>query len=178
MLIDSLAVDATGGHVPVRYFTTHSESGRYVEHFFWLVVESEKIGQLGGIMRLHHVQLSMPKGAEDQARLFYSDALGLTEVEKPPSLAGRGGCWFRAFEGTAVVAEIHLGVESGFSPAHKAHPGLVVASTVELEDLATRIQSAGFDLSWEERHTFEGYERFHCRDPFSNRVEVLSRLTL
>lgn len=129
-------------------------------------------------MRLHHVQVSMPKGEEDQARLFYGEALGLTEVEKPPSLAGRGGCWFRAFEGTSVVAEIHLGVESEFSPAQKAHPGLVVASTAELEDLATRIQSAGFDLSWEERHTFEGYERFHCRDPFSNRVEVLSPLAL
>lgn len=116
----------------------------------------------------------MPKGAEQQARLFYGEALGLIEVEKPPSLTGRGGCWFRAFEGSSVVAEIHLGVESGFSPAHKAHPGLVVASTSALEDLANKISSSGFELSWAERHTFEGYERFHCRDPFGNRVEVLS----
>lgn len=33
----------------------------------------------------------MPQGEEDRAREFYRDALGLTEVEKPPSLAGRGG---------------------------------------------------------------------------------------
>lgn len=67
-----------------------------------------------------------------------------------------------------------MGVEPGFSQAKKAHPGLIVASTAELEELATQIQSAGFALSWDDRHTFEGYERFHCRDPFNNRVEVLS----
>ena len=93
-------------------------------------------------MRLHHVQVSMPVGGEDRARLFYGGALGLAEVAKPPSLAGRGGCWFRAFEGTAVVAEIHLGVEAGFSPAHKAHPGLVVSSIAELEAMASSIQVA------------------------------------
>ncbi|WP_354182886.1 VOC family protein [Arthrobacter sp. UYP6] len=125
-------------------------------------------------MRLHHVQVSIPEGGEEQARGFYGGALGLTEVPKPPSLAGRGGCWFRAFEGSTVVAEIHLGVDSPFVPAKKAHPALVVASAAALEDLGSRIASRGFDVSWEERHTFEGYERFHCRDPFNNRVEVLS----
>ncbi|AIY02785.1 hypothetical protein ART_3186 [Arthrobacter sp. PAMC 25486] len=128
-------------------------------------------------MRLHHVQVSIPKGGEDQARLFYGQVLGLTEVQKPPSLAGRGGCWFRSFEGASVVAEIHVGVDSGFSPAQKTHPGFVVASTAELEGLADRIQSAGLEQSWVERYTFEGYERFHCRDPFGNRIEVLTPLT-
>lgn len=127
-------------------------------------------------MRLHHVQVSIPKDGEEQARSFYAEALGLTEVPKPPSLAGRGGCWFRAFEGDSVVAEVHLGVDSPFVPAQKAHPALVVASAEELEELGARIESRGFEVSWQERHTFEGYERFHCRDPFNNRVEVLSPL--
>lgn len=127
-------------------------------------------------MRLHHVQVSIPKDGEDRARSFYAEALGLTEVPKPPSLAGRGGCWFRAFEGGRVVAEIHLGVDSPFVPAQKAHPALVVASAEELEKLGAKIESCGFEVSWQERHTFEGYERFHCRDPFNNRVEVLSPL--
>ena len=29
-------------------------------------------------------------------------------------------------------------------------------------------------VSWAERHSFEGFERFHTRDPFGNRVEVLT----
>ena len=34
-------------------------------------------------MRLHHVQVACPAGAEDDARRFYRDGLGLTEVDKP-----------------------------------------------------------------------------------------------
>ncbi|WP_312008310.1 VOC family protein [Nocardioides alcanivorans] len=125
-------------------------------------------------MRLHHVQVSMPRGQEDEARRFYGEALGLVEVQKPPSLLGRGGCWFRAFEGDAVVAEIHCGVDDPFVPAKKAHPGLVCSSLDELEAVAERIGNGGYELSWEERDTFEGYIRFHARDGFGNRIEVLT----
>lgn len=125
-------------------------------------------------MQLHHVQVSMPRGQESEARRFYRDALGLDEVDKPPSLAGRGGCWFRAFAGDLVVAEIHLGVEDPFMPAKKAHPGLVCASREELETVAGRIEDGGYEVSWAERDTFEGYVRFHTRDGFGNRLEVLT----
>lgn len=127
-------------------------------------------------MRLHHVQLSMPAGAEERARAFYSAALGMDEVRKPASLAGRGGCWFRAHAHGSIAAEIHLGVEPGFVPGKKAHPALVVDSLAQLEALAARIQAGGFELSWAERESFDGYARFHCRDPFGNRVEVLCAL--
>ncbi|WP_229503470.1 VOC family protein [Nesterenkonia sedimenti] len=67
-------------------------------------------------MRLHHVQISMPKGQEADARRFYAEGLGLREVEKPTELAGRGGCWFRSYEDSgAISAELHLGVEEGFT---------------------------------------------------------------
>ena len=72
-------------------------------------------------MRLHHVQVAMPAGAEDEARRFYADALGMTEVEKPDDLKARGGAWFRK-DG----AEIHVGVEEPFAPARKAHPALLL----------------------------------------------------
>ena len=78
-------------------------------------------------MRLHHVQVACPPGGEDDARRFYADALGLTEVEKPADLAGRGGAWFRAHDAAgAVTAEIHVGVEDPFGPARKAHPALLL----------------------------------------------------
>lgn len=67
-------------------------------------------------MRLHHVQVSCPPGGEDAARRLYAGALGIPEVEKPPVLAARGGCWFR---GESV--EVHVGVEASFVPANKAH---------------------------------------------------------
>ena len=127
------------------------------------------------MLTLHHVQVSMPEGREDDARRFYRDALGLDEVAKPGVLAQRGGAWFRAFAADgAVAAEIHLGIDEPFVPAKKAHPALVVESTAALEALAVRIEGAGFDVNWAERHTLDGYERFHCRDAFGNRVEVLT----
>lgn len=125
-------------------------------------------------MRLHHVQVSMPRGEEELARSFYRDALGLTEVDKPESLSGRGGCWFRATEAGRVLAEIHLGVDDPFVPAKKAHPALVVDSVAELDELGQRIDAGGFEVSWAERDTLEGFVRFHARDGFGNRIEVLT----
>ncbi len=68
---------------------------------------------------IHHVQLACPPGSEAALRAFYHGVLGLEEIPKPPALAARGGCWFR---GHGI--ELHLGVEEGFRPARKAHPGL------------------------------------------------------
>ena len=42
------------------------------------------------MLRLDHVQLAIPKGAEDLCRPFYVGLLGLKEVPKPAALAGRG----------------------------------------------------------------------------------------
>lgn len=125
-------------------------------------------------MRLHHVQVSMPRGQEEVARAFYGVALGLTEVDKPAVLAGRGGAWFRAVSAGTVVAEIHLGVEEPFVPAGKAHPALLLGDVDALETLAERIEGAGFEVSWTERDTFTGFIRFHSRDGFGNRVELLA----
>lgn len=127
------------------------------------------------MLALHHVQVSLPAGREPEARAFYGAALGLTEVTKPGALAQRGGAWFRAYDAAGqVTAEIHLGVEEPFTPAGKAHPALAVDSVAELERIASIIEGEGYDVSWIERHSLQGYERFHCRDPFGNRVEVLT----
>lgn len=45
---------------------------------------------------LHHMQLAMPRDEEDVARRFFGGVLGMTEIDKPPVLAARGGVWFRA----------------------------------------------------------------------------------
>ena len=126
-------------------------------------------------MRVHHVQVSCPPGGEDEARRFYADGLGLTEVAKPPALAGRGGCWFRAYDDRgAVSVEIHVGVEDPFVPARKAHPALVVDDVDALDRLAARLRAADHLVDETERETFAGHLRFHTADPHGNRVEVLA----
>lgn len=126
-------------------------------------------------MRLHHVQVACPPGGEDDARRFYADGLGLTEVEKPAALAGRGGAWFRSYDAAgAVTAEIHIGVEDPFAPARKAHPALLAPTVAELEATAARLDALGFVVDWRERSTFPGYQRFHVSDSAGNRVEVMT----
>lgn len=117
--------------------------------------------------RVHHVQLAMPAGEEDTARAFYGEVLGLRQTAKPPVLAERGGVWFRG-EGI----ELHLGVEDGFRPARKAHPGLLVDDVDALDRLARRIEDAGREVSYDDN--FPGHRRFHTTDPFGNRLEFLT----
>lgn len=123
------------------------------------------------MIALHHVQVAMPAGAEDDARRFYAEGLGLTEVEKPTDLRGRGGAWFRAYDdhGT-VTAEIHVGVEDPFAPARKAHPALLVD---DLDAVADLLAALGFEVDRSQEHTFPGHRRVHTFDGHGNRVEVL-----
>ena len=115
-------------------------------------------------MRLHHVQVSCPAGGEDAARSFYGDGLGIPEVQKPPVLAARGGCWFR---GDGV--EVHVGVEQDFRPAGKAHPAFLVD---DIDALARRLSEREFPITWGD--DFPGYRRFYTADGAGNRVEVLA----
>jgi catechol 2,3-dioxygenase-like lactoylglutathione lyase family enzyme len=123
------------------------------------------------MIALHHVQVACPPGGEPDARRFYGEGLGLTEVEKPVALRGRGGAWFRAYDARgAVAAEVHVGVEDRFVPARKAHPAFVVD---DLDAVAASVLAAGFSVDDNERDSFEGYVRFHTHDGAGNRVEVL-----
>lgn len=117
-------------------------------------------------MRLHHVQLAMPRGAESQARDFFAGVLGMTERDKPPVLAARGGCWF-----TGGGWEVHLGVEEPFAPARKAHPGVLVD---DLDGLASLLAAAGAPVARDP--DFPGHRRFYSADPFGNRLEFLQPL--
>jgi len=120
-------------------------------------------------VRLHHVQVGLPAGGEDEARRFYGEGLGLAEIPKPPELARRGGAWF----GSPGGAEIHLGVEDPHIPPARAHPALAVESEAELEELGQRLADMGYDVDWSQRHNASRFQRFHVLDPFGNRVEVV-----
>lgn len=115
------------------------------------------------VLSIHHVQLAMPEGGEDQARGFYGALLGLPEVPKPEALQARGGVWFETGS-----LRLHLGVEAEFRPAQKAHPALAVTS---LSALADRLEGEGTTVTWDD--AIPDYDRFYANDPFGNRLEFL-----
>jgi catechol 2,3-dioxygenase-like lactoylglutathione lyase family enzyme len=118
--------------------------------------------------RLHHVQLSIPPGGEDESRAFWSGVLGMQELQKPPALLPRGGCWFGSGPAGSGGVEVHVGVEAEFAPARKAHPALLVTG---VRELAARLEENGVAVQWDE--SVPGYDRFHANDPFGNRLEFV-----
>lgn len=116
------------------------------------------------ITAVHHVQITIPIGAEQQARAFYCDLLGLREVAKPESLHGRGGFWVQL-----GATQIHIGSEDGVDrAATKAH----VAYRVD-DVAAWRARLAQHGIAILDSVPILGYERFEFRDPFGNRVECI-----
>jgi len=108
-------------------------------------------------------------------RRFWADGLGLTEVDKPAALRGRGGVWFRAHDADgAVTAELHIGVEDPFRPAAKAHPALLLDSAEALDAVGSRLRERGYPVDDTERSSFPGHVRLHVRDGHGNRVELLA----
>ncbi len=116
------------------------------------------------IIRLNHVQITVPKDAVDQARAFYCDVLGLTEIEKPEALQGRGGFWL-----TVGDSQVHVGIENGVDrSATKAH---VAYEVDNLDVWRKRMTEQGVDM--DTSVPIPGYDRFEIRDPFGNRVEFI-----
>ena len=118
------------------------------------------------VKAIHHVQLAMPPGREDEARAFYVGVLGFSEVPKPSNLVTRGGLWL-----TSGDADVHLGVEQDFRPAKKAHPALLVD---DLDSIRRLCEASGSMLTIDE--PLEGYDRAYVADPFGNRIELLQPL--
>jgi catechol 2,3-dioxygenase-like lactoylglutathione lyase family enzyme len=116
------------------------------------------------ILAIHHAQITIPKGAEDEARKFYCDLLGLKEIPKPEALAGRGGFWLEVGD-----RQVHIGTEDGIDRnSSKAH----VAYRVDNLDRAREILVSA-DLELIDGIKIPGMHRIEFRDPFGNRVEFV-----
>lgn len=127
--------------------------------------------QVMKLIKLDHIQLAMPPGEEDKARVFYSTLLALPEKIKPAPLAKRGGVWFERED-----LKVHLGVEHDFRPAKKAHPAFLV------DDLTLLIQqclSAGYEvIEVNPDEVFDNHKRAYIFDPFGNRLEFLEMMPI
>ncbi|MHB8330126.1 MAG: VOC family protein [Acidimicrobiales bacterium] len=119
------------------------------------------------VTAVDHVQLAMPPGGEDLATAFYEAILGLPRRPKPTTLAARGGCWF-----SNGSVSLHLGVETGFSAARKAHPALVVEG---LDALVSALASSGHGVRFDDE--LPDVRRCYVDDPFGNRIELIEAPT-
>lgn len=113
---------------------------------------------------IHHVQITVAPDEVDAARRFYCGVLGLSEIEKPDSLKGRGGFWV-----LAGSRQVHIGIEDGVNRhATKAH------IAYQVDDLAAwhqHLTTQGISIG--DSVPIPGFDRFEFRDPFGNRIEFI-----
>ena len=119
------------------------------------------------IKGIHHVQITIPKGNEEEGKQFYCGVLGLKEIEKPESLKGRGGFWLQVGD-----RDVHVGTEEGFDRlTTKSH----IAYEVEnLNYWRNRLEQENIKIL--EGIPIPNFDRFEFRDPFGNRVEMIQRI--
>ncbi|GAB4030011.1 VOC family protein [Spirosoma gilvum] len=109
--------------------------------------------------RLDHVLICIPEGATAEARTFYTDVIGLTEI--PGSHPG-GAIWFQMGD-----IELHVREEAGSSYS-KRHPAFEVSNLGEAKEM---LQQKGLGVEYSSE--IDGRDRFFFRDPFGNRFELL-----
>ncbi len=116
------------------------------------------------LIKIHHVQITIPIGAEDSAREFYCEMLGMKEILKPKNLSGRDGFWL-----SLGNQQIHIGTEPNFNRMKtKAH---IAYQVNDLEFWREKLLLNNVECKNDIQ--IKGMQRFTFRDPFGNRVEFL-----
>jgi catechol 2,3-dioxygenase-like lactoylglutathione lyase family enzyme len=115
------------------------------------------------VTRIDHIQIAAPEGCEAAARGFYGSILGMEEIEKPPILRARGGCWFQCGD-----RQLHIGIERDFRPARKAHPAFAVP---DLDELREALHARGVKTINDD--ALPDTRRFYAEDPWGNRLEFV-----
>jgi catechol 2,3-dioxygenase-like lactoylglutathione lyase family enzyme len=121
------------------------------------------------IVELNHVNITVPRTAEDAAKHFYKSVLGLEEIVKPDASLKRGGAWYRH-----GLIEVHLSIEDDVSGNHlsKRHVCYVVQ---DLQTAGQRLREAGVEIIPDHRPPVPGWPRFYVRDPGGNLIEIAQR---
>ncbi|MCI0183981.1 glyoxalase [Sulfoacidibacillus ferrooxidans] len=114
---------------------------------------------------IDHIQLAAPPDCEVEARHFFGEVLLMQEIEKPEKLKINGGVWFQCGE-----QQLHIGVDTHFVPAKKAHPAIFVTN---LDALRQKLLALDYSLK---NDALPGIDRFHVDDPFGNRLEFMEQI--
>ena len=48
-----------------------------------------------GLRQIHHIQIFVPREAEEASKHFYSEVMGLEEITKPAAFGKHGGAWYQ-----------------------------------------------------------------------------------
>ena len=117
-----------------------------------------------GVIKLNHVNVTVPSALEDAAKHFYGTVLGLRQIPKPAGTRQNIGAWFE-FGG----AQLHLSTEENVrNQASERHVCFQVADAAGAE---RHLRNAGIEIIPDQRPV-KGTSRFFLRDPGGNMIEI------
>ena len=117
------------------------------------------------LLRIDHVQVTVPRLREKEARHFYATVLGLREIERPKIIPA-AGMWFAFGE----AHQLHIVFsDNPLRPPASDHYAVLV------DDLdALKRHLADHDVPYQPSPIQDDYERMFVQDPFGNRVEFMT----
>jgi len=123
-------------------------------------------------MRLHHVTHNIARTNVDRARRFYSELLGLKEIEPIGDPSNQRLIWF-----SIADQQLHLVLRDQADAASSRHLAFFVE---DFPELITRLETANVLLDemkpgqhWSTRP--DGSKVAFCYDPDGNRIELMGK---
>lgn len=111
--------------------------------------------------RADHINISVPPERLEEAKQFYTEVLGLEQIERP-DVFGSKGYWFNIGD-----IQLHISCEAPL-PRSTRH------TAFEVTDIAAaRKQLQKYDVEITEEPRLPDRDRFAFIDPFGNRMELL-----
>src|SRR5690625_4224121 len=116
---------------------------------------------------LHHAQITISKGEEEEGKQFYCNVLGLAGVDKTESLRERGEVWIKVGD-----RDVQVRTEDGFDRiTTNAYLAYLVDDISYWKNVLEKK-----DIQPIEGVPIPGFDRFEFRDPFGNRVEMIQEI--
>ena len=112
--------------------------------------------------RANHINICVPPDRLDEAKTFYSQVLGLTQIPRPDHLFSSAGYWFDIGD-----VQLHVGVEPA-QPRSNRHVALEVTDV-----RAARAYLENLGIETVDEPVVPGWDRFAFFDPFGNRMELI-----
>jgi len=117
-----------------------------------------------GFKRVDHIHIAVAPERLEEARIFYTDIIGLELIDRPDHLFKSPGYWFNIGD-----IQLHIGVEPQL-PVSTRHTAFEVTDV----DAALNYLTGKVEILAEP--VIPGRRRFAFLDPFGNRIELLQLL--
>jgi catechol 2,3-dioxygenase-like lactoylglutathione lyase family enzyme len=121
-----------------------------------------------GIIRLSHVNVTVPAALEAAAKEFYGALLGLRQIPKPAGSRQNMGAWYELGD-----TQIHLSLEDGVN--NESSDRHICYQVEDIESAELKFREAGIELIPDSRPV-AGQSRFFVRDPGGNMIEITQRV--